>query len=97
MMKRSGAILKIIFTNKKLKPENGGSKSYLTNAESLILKSHLKRNIYLYVKDICVYVKKAFKKTYRHKRYDKMVTRNNFRYKKPHAVPAKANKEHKKI
>src|SRR5579862_8044459 len=47
--------------NKKLNPENGGSTGKLNQAESRKLIEHLSDVTYLYVKDICVYVKKTFK------------------------------------
>ena len=49
--------IKVYFTKNKLKPENGGSESYLTAHESSELKTHLRATTFLYVKDICAYVK----------------------------------------
>src|SRR3990167_7251396 len=48
------------FKNKKLTPENGGSVGKLNQAESRKLITHLSEITYLYVKDICSYVKKTF-------------------------------------
>lgn len=81
------------FSNKKLKPENGGSQSYLTNSQTLLLKFHLEETTYLYVKDICDYVKKTFKKSYSISGMTKWLQENGFRYKKPHGIPAKANSD----
>ena len=78
---------------KKLKTNNGGSESKLTAPQSSELREHLQENTYLYVKDICVYVKKAFGKKYSISGMTKWLQSNGFRYKKPHGVPAKANKE----
>lgn len=81
------------FSKKKLNPENGGSPSKLNQAESQELIQHLSEVTYLYVKDICVYVKKTYQKTYTISGMTKWLHANGFSYKKPHAVPAKANKE----
>lgn len=84
------------FKNKKLTPENGGSAGKLNQAESRKLIAHLSEITYLYVKDICSYVKKTFKKKYSVSGMTKWLHSNGFCYKKPHAVPAKANKEQQK-
>lgn len=81
------------FKQHKLAPENGGSDGYLNQSESLLLKSHLRITTYLYVKDICVYVKKRFNKAYSVSGMTKWLKSNGFRYKKPHGVPAKADKQ----
>ena len=49
--------IKDYFDENKLAPENGGSESHWSQAELLKLKAHLVEVTYLYVKDICVYVK----------------------------------------
>ena len=77
------------FEKTKLKPSNGGSISYLTACETLALKKHLEEKTYLYVKDICQYVSQAFGKKYSNSAMRRWLHRNNFRYKKPQAVPAK--------
>jgi len=79
--------------SKKLDTENGGSVGKLNKMESRQLKQHLSEVTYLYVKDICAYVKKTFKKKYSISGMTKWLHDNKFCYKKPHAVPAKANKE----
>jgi transposase len=84
------------FDKNKVAPENGGSESHLNKAESLKLKAHLAEITYLYVKDICAYVKSAFHKHYSISGMTKWLHANGFRYKKPHAVPAKADKEQQK-
>jgi len=81
------------FSSHKLKPENGGSSSYLNQSETAILKAHLRETTYLYVKDICAYVKTKFQKSYSVSGMTKWLQSNNFRYKKPHGVPAKADSE----
>lgn len=84
------------FEKNKLAPENGGSESYLSESESIKITQHLKEKTYLYVKDICLYVKQAFNKIYSLSGMTKWLHANNFCYKKPHAVPAKADKEAQK-
>ncbi len=51
--------IEVYFSAHKLKPENGGSSSYLTASETSLLKAHLHEKTYLYVKDICNYVRKS--------------------------------------
>lgn len=80
----------------KLFPENGGREALLTEKESKELIEHLQEITYLYVKDICAYVKKEFKKKYSISGMTKWLHANGFCYKKPHAVPAKANKKQQK-
>lgn len=81
------------FTQNKLMPENGGSQSYLSQAEADALITHLQKVTYLYVKDICAYVQLAFGKKYSISGMTKWLHVNQFSYKKPHAVPAKADKK----
>jgi len=83
-------------TKNKLNPESGGSESKLTDPEALQLIEHLSEVTYLYVKDICQYVKQRYKKKYTISGMTKWLRANEFCYKKPHAVPAKADKEQQK-
>ena len=85
--------IKDYFSSHKLIPENGGSHSHLTVKQTKKLKSHLQEKTYLYVKDICAYVKKTFGVNYSISGMTKWLQANNFRYKKPHGVPAKADKD----
>ncbi len=80
-------------SEQKIKPKNGGSQSKLTEEERSIIIEHLKETTYLYVKDICAYVRKTFKKKYTVSGMTKWLQLNGFRYKKPHGVPAKAEKK----
>lgn len=84
-------------SKKKLNPENGGSPGKLNQSESQKLIHHLSEETYLYVKDICAYVKKTYQKIYSISGMTKWLHANGFSYKKPHAVPAKANKEQQKV
>lgn len=85
--------IKDYFRENKLVPESGGSNSYLSTAEKEELIKHLRETTYLYVKDICVYVKKTYGINYSIGGMTKWLYVNGFRYKKPHAVPAKADKK----
>jgi len=71
---------------------NGGSNSKLSDLETQKIISHLEEVTYLHVKDICQYVKRTYKKTYSISGMTKWLHENGFSYKKPHAVPAKADK-----
>jgi transposase len=79
--------------SRKLSPANGGSNSKLSKNQSQKLIAHLNEVTYLHVNDICSYVKQKFNVLYSVSGMTKWLNANNFCYKKPHAVPAKANKE----
>lgn len=81
---------------KKLNPENGGSVGKLNQTETQKLITHLSEVTYLYVKDICAYVKKTFKKKYSLSGMTKWLHANGFCYKKAHAVPAKSDRDQQK-
>jgi len=81
------------FEQHKIIPENGGSTGYLSSSEISQLKSHLRKRTYLYVKEICAYVEKRFNKKFSVSGMTKWLKANNFRYKKPHGTPAKADKQ----
>lgn len=77
----------------KLLPKNGGSEASLTKEEAKELIEHLEAITYLYVKDICQYVKKTYGVSYSISGMTKWLHGNNFTYKKAHGIPAKADKE----
>lgn len=81
----------------KLKTMSGGSDSKLTDNESRELIKHLREITYLYVKDICQYVRQIYAKKYSISGMTKWLNTNNFCYKKAHGVPAKADREKQKI
>jgi transposase len=85
--------IKTYFTRHKLKPENGGSNGYLSEAETAELTTHLRNTTYLYVKNIIAYVNEKYGKEYSVSGMTKWLQEHDFRYKKPHGVPAKADKE----
>lgn len=77
----------------KLKPENGGSQSKLTEEQSAALEKHLRGHTYLYAKDIVAYVKTTFKIEYSVPGMTGWLGDHGFSYKKPAVVPGKANRE----
>lgn len=81
------------FSAHKLALQNGGSQSYLNEAQTTQLVKHLEEKTYLYVKDICAYVKETFHKEYSISGMTKWLHENSFCHKKPHGVPAKADAE----
>lgn len=83
-------------TDEKLKPENGGSWSKLTNDEPLLLEKHLEENTYTRVIEICDYVQKEFGASYTVSGMTKWLRQHGFSYKRPKAVPAKADLEKQK-
>ena len=82
--------------NNKLAPQNGGSESKLSDKEAHKLIEHLQEITYLYVKDICEYVRDAFGKKFSISGMTKWLHSHKFCHKKPHAVPAKADKRKQK-
>jgi len=84
------------FKKNKLKPESGGSKGHLSERQSKELISHLLENTYRHVKDICSYVRETFNVSYVVSGMTKWLHAHGFRYKKPNAVPAKADKSAQK-
>ena len=76
----------------KLSTANGGSETKLSDEERRELTEHLQEITYLYVKDICQYVWQTYGVKYSISGMTKLLHAYNFCYKKPHAVPAKADK-----
>lgn len=76
---------------KKIKPENGGSESYLTPTQSKELITHLETNTYLKADDICAYVEETYGVKFTVSGMTKWLTRNKFSYKKPKGTPSKAD------
>ncbi len=76
----------------KLSTASGGSDAKLSDKETHELKGHLQEVTYLYVKDICHYVWQIYGVRYSISGMTKWLHTYNFCYKKPHAVPAKADK-----
>ena len=77
-------------TADKLVTTNGGSAGKLNDQQQAELTRHLRGFTYLYVKDICRYVKKTYAIRLSLSGMRAWLKRVGFRYKKPHGVPAKA-------
>lgn len=78
-------------SDEKLKPENGGSWSKMTDDESQKLEVHLEENTYTRVIEICAYVEEEFNLSYTVSGMTKWLRRHNFSYKHPKGIPAKAD------
>jgi transposase len=83
--------VKDYFIKNKLAPTNGGSVCRMSLQQSELLKSHLREKTYLYVKEICAYVRSEFILKYTQSGMTKWLKANGFCYKKPHGIPAKAD------
>jgi transposase len=79
--------------SQKLKPENGGSASALTAAQTQQLIEHLEVNMYSKVSEICAYVVETFGIQYSVPGMTDWLHRNNFSYKQPKGIPSKADPE----
>ena len=79
--------------SKKLRPENGGSSSKLTQAETQALEAHLQTTLYTKIQDICLYVEATFGKKYKVSGMQSWMRHHDFVYKKPKGFPAKATVE----
>ena len=77
-------------TDEKLKPENGGSSSKLTDLQLRDLDAHLAETTYTKVIDICAYVEETFGVRYTISGMTKWLKQHDFSYKHPKSVPAKA-------
>ena len=75
----------------KLKPQNGGSWSKLTENQTREIANHLEKNLYTKVVDICAYVDLNYKVHYTVSGMTKWLHQKRFSYKQPRAVPAKAD------
>lgn len=80
----------------KLATANGGSEGKLSDRETRELTDHLQEITYLYVKDICHYVREHTGKLFSVSGMTKWLHTQGFCYKKPHGVPAKADREQQK-
>lgn len=79
--------------SKKLKPENGGSQSFLSPEQTKSLIQHIESVTYLKVEDLCCYVKETYQVEFTVSGLTKWLHHHKFSYKKPKKVPAKANLE----
>lgn len=74
-----------------------GSKQMLSKRQQLGLIQHLRSKTYLQVKDICVYVKVKYGKTYSVSGMTQYLHRQGFVYKKTKQIPGKADKEKQEV
>ena len=80
-------------SDKKLKPENGGSFSKLNKDQSQSLERHLEVTTYTKVIDICVFVETEIGVHFTVSGMTKWLKNHGFSYKRPKEVPAKADLE----
>lgn len=85
--------IKDYLQKEKITTNNGGSEKLLNEAKQIALSHHLEQTTYLNVKSICAHVKSTYNISYSESGMRHLLHALNFCYKKPHAVPAKANKE----
>jgi len=74
---------------KKLKPENGGSQSYLSSAQTELLVNHLENNTYRYSYQIVDYIWETYEVRFSLSGLNKWLHQNSFSYKKPKGIPHK--------
>ncbi|ARP40627.1 IS630 family transposase [Vibrio syngnathi] len=75
--------------SEKLKPENGGSQSRLSAAQTMQLIEHLAENTYFHTHQVVAYVEAEFGLLYSVAGMNKWLHHNGFSYKKPKGVPHK--------
>jgi transposase len=75
----------------KLKPENGGSSSHLSQAQEKALDAHLQEHVQTTVRSICAWVFKQFQVSYTVSGMTAWLHRNGFSYKQPKGIPAKVD------
>lgn len=73
--------------------EYSSKKCFLNEDELMQLSLHLESQIYLSTKEIIAYVKKRFRVEYTASGITKLLKKMNFSYKKPKALPGKADKK----
>ncbi|MDF4877447.1 IS630 family transposase [Vibrio parahaemolyticus] len=82
--------------SEKLKPENGGSQSRLSAAQTMQLTEHLAEKTYFHTHQIVAYVEAEFGIRYTVAGMNKWLHHHGFSYKKPKGVPHKFNPEMQK-
>lgn len=79
--------------SEKLKPENGGSQSKLSDTQTTHLIEHLTEKTYSHTHQIVSYVKEAFGLDYTVSGMNKWLHHHGFSYKQPKGVPHKFDEE----
>lgn len=77
--------------NGKLKPENGGSESFLNDEQSAKLLEHVDNRLYSKASDIVAYVRTTFGVRYSVRGLTDFLKRHGFTFHQPCGVPAKAD------
>jgi transposase len=77
--------------DEKLKTENGGSWSRLTEHQTEKIIQHLEEKLYTKVIDICAYVQATYRMSYTVSGMTKWLHQKGFSYKQPKGVPLKAD------
>lgn len=85
--------LKDFEQSEKLKPENGGSNSHLSVAQTMALTEHLSTHLYHHAHQIVAYVKEEFDIHYTVSGMNKWLHYNGFSYKKPKDIPRKIDEQ----
>lgn len=81
--------IKDYLQSNKLKPENGGSKSYLSQEQTQELVAHLTAHTYHHTHDIVAYIIATYQIRYSVAGMNKWLHQNGFSYKQPKGVPHK--------
>jgi len=76
-------------SKKKLKPENGGSQSYLSTEQTAMIVNHLAENTYRYSYQIVDYIWKVCEVSFSISGLNKWLHQHGFSYKQPKGVPHK--------
>ena len=79
--------------SEKLKPENGGSQSLLSDTQTIQLIEHLTEKTYFHTRQIITYVEAEFGVSYTVSGINKWLHHHGFSYKKPKGVPHKLKPE----
>lgn len=85
--------LKEYAEEQKLKPENGGSNSLLTEEQTRELVEHLTHTTYAHTYLICTHIQQTYGVAYSVAGLNKWLHKNGFSYKKPKGVPHKFDSE----
>jgi transposase len=83
--------------NKTHNDPRGGSSSKLSSSQAEELKKHLRGNVYLYVKDMIVYIEAQYRVKYTVSGLTQWLKRQGFCYKKPVPIPGKLSPEKQEI
>lgn len=80
----------------KLKPDNGGSEGFLSEAQTAVLLAHLDEHLYVKACDIAAHVHATFGIRYSVRGMTDWLKRHDFTFHQPCGVPAKADAEAQK-